>query len=170
MKIIRVCYIIPLSILLFLPLCAFGFLDIEYLESFHSDIRINKDASLTVTEKIVYANEGKMVRGIYRDFPTVYHHKALFSQHRKFDVIKVLRDGKREKFHIKNLKGGKRLYIGDPRKYLQPGRYTYTLKYKTDRQLRYFDDHDELYFNINGVLWSLPIKKVSARVFLPEGV
>jgi len=158
--------------LLLFPLftTSFGFLNVECLESFHSDIIVNKDSSLTITETIVYANKGKVVHGIYRSFPILYKYNPLFGQKRKFDVSKVLRDGKKEKYHIKNIKGGKRLYIGNPHKYLQPVKYVYTITYKTDRQLRYFNDHDELYFNVNGIYWPFPIKKVSARVFLPKGI
>ena len=48
--------------------------------------------------------------------------------------------------------------------------YSYTIVYETHRQLGFFKDHDELYFNITGNGWRLPIDHVSARVAVPDGV
>ena len=143
MKIIRIICRLQLLIPLFLSVFMFGFIDIEYLESFHSDIIIHKDSSLKVTETIVYTNEGKTVHGVYRDFPTVYEYNILFRQLRKIDVVTVLRDGQKINYHVKPIKGGKRIYMGDFDVYIQPGRYTYTLIYKTDRQL---SKHHQLFF------------------------
>jgi 4-hydroxy-2-oxoglutarate aldolase len=35
--------------------------------------------------------------------------------------------------------------------------------------LRFFDDHDELYWNVTGDDWDVPIQAASARIILPEG-
>ena len=35
--------------------------------------------------------------------------------------------------------------------------------------LRYFDDHDELYWNVTGTGWIFPIREASASVELPGG-
>ena len=40
-------------------------------------------------------------------------------------------------------------------------------RYRTARQLGYFDDHDELYWNVTGNGWGFVIDKASARVSLP---
>ena len=53
---------------------------------------------------------------------------------------------------------------------LDPGEYTYVIRYRTDRQLGFFDDHDELYWNVTGNGWALPIDEVAARVYLPGEV
>lgn len=42
--------------------------------------------------------------------------------------------------------------------------------YKTSRQLGYFGDQDELYWNATGNGWVFPIDKVTAEVNLPKGV
>ena len=45
----------------------------EIIYSYHSDITINKDASMMVTETIKVRALGINIRrGIYRDFPTTY--------------------------------------------------------------------------------------------------
>jgi len=64
-----------LTLIVILPQ-AILFSQIDYREriiSFDSEITINEDASMIVTEKInVYSNGDKIKRGIYRDFPTRY--------------------------------------------------------------------------------------------------
>lgn len=65
---------------------------------------------------------------------------------------------------------GKRVYIGQANVFLRPGEYTYTLTYKTERQLGFFKDHDELYWNVTGNGWVFPMDKATATVQLPEGV
>ena len=37
-----------------------------------------------------------------------------------------------------------------------PADYTYTLRYRTTRQLGFFKDHDELYWNAIGTGWEFP--------------
>ncbi|NCU21736.1 DUF2207 domain-containing protein, partial [Candidatus Falkowbacteria bacterium] len=45
----------------------------------------------------------------------------------------------------------------------------YALTYRTTRQLGFFSDHDELYWNVNGNGWRLPLDRVGCEVHLPEG-
>ena len=142
----------------------------EYIESFHSDIVVYKDGSMTVKETIEYVNEGKRVRGIYRDFPVLY--KSIWG-HRQvagFELKKITKNGEKTLFNMVHVEWGKRIYIGNPDRYLSPGRYVYEIKYKTTRQLLFFKKHDELYWNVNGTQWKLPILNVSATVALPKGI
>ena len=64
---------------------------------------------------------------------------------------------------------GVRVYIGSKDVPLSPGEYTYTLRYHTDRQLGFFEKHDELYWNVTGNGWDFTIEKASATVELPPG-
>ncbi|MBI5585353.1 MAG: DUF2207 domain-containing protein [Deltaproteobacteria bacterium] len=142
----------------------------ERILSFHSDITINPDASLTVTETIkVRAENNQIKRGIYRDFPTRYRGKYGLTRRTGFQVRQVLREGKPEPFHFQGISVGKRVYIGQKEVILDPGEYTYTLVYATDRQLGFFPDFDELYWNVTGNDWKFPIDRASATVHLPEG-
>src|SRR5690606_33337329 len=50
------------------------------------------------------------------------------------------------------------------------GEYTYTLRYRTNRQLYFGSDHDELYWNVTGNGWEFRIDSASARVTLPQPV
>ncbi|MFA5353938.1 MAG: DUF2207 domain-containing protein, partial [Thermodesulfovibrionales bacterium] len=84
-----------------------------------------------------------------------------------FEIISILRDGRPESFHTANLSNGKRIYIGKEDVFLDPGEYTYTITYRTARQLGFFEDHDELYWNVTGNGWVFPMEKVTATVELP---
>ena len=79
----------------------------ERILSFHSDIKINSDASLTVTETItVRAENDQIKRGIYRDFPTRYRGKIGLTRRVGFQVRQVLRDGEPESFHFEGMPMG----------------------------------------------------------------
>ncbi|MET0225400.1 MAG: DUF2207 domain-containing protein, partial [Dokdonella sp.] len=53
---------------------------------------------------------------------------------------------------------------------LTPGEYAYELHYRTTRQLGFFDDHDELYWNVTGNGWEFPIDAASAAIALPGSI
>ena len=143
---------------------------IERILSFHSDIKVHQDGSMTVAETIQVNSTGREIkRGIYRDFPTRYRDRYGNDYVVDFDVIKVLRDDEPESYHLKDLANGKRIYIGRTDFFLSPGEYTYTVVYKTNRQLGFFKDFDELYWNVTGNGWSFQIDKASAMVELPQG-
>jgi hypothetical protein len=141
----------------------------ERILRFHSDITVHEDASLTVKETIQVVSEGKEIKhGIYRDFPTRYSRLG-GNRTVGFTVLEVLKNGQPEKYFQKRLFNSIRTYIGDQDALIRPGQHTYILVYKTDRQLRFFKDFDELYWNVTGNEWKFPIEKASADVRLPQG-
>ena len=160
-----------LALLAFIFLiCPFALAE-ERILDYHSDIKVFVDGSMQVTETIrVRAEQKEIKRGIYRDFPTDYRDRLGNRYRVGFEVVDVRRDGRAEDWHTQSIANGVRVYVGNKNVYLDSGDYTYALTYRTDRQLGFFDDHDELYWNVTGNFWSFPIDKVSARVVLPEGV
>ena len=144
---------------------------IERIITFNSDITINKDASMMVVETIkVYAAGDKIKRGIYRDFPTHYKDGYGNSINIKFNVLEVLKNGSIESYHTENLSNGIRVYFGKSDHYLTKGEYTYSIKYETNRQIGYFDNFDELYWNVTGNGWDFMIENITAKVNLPGSV
>jgi uncharacterized membrane protein YgcG len=140
----------------------------ERILSFHSDIHILPDSSMKVSETITVRAEGKNIkRGIYRDFPTSYKDRLGNRYRVDFAVESVKRDGYPEDYHIKAQSNGLRIYFGNKDKLLQRGEYTYSLVYHTNRQLGFFEEHDELYWNVTGNNWVFPIDKASATIHLP---
>jgi uncharacterized membrane protein YgcG len=142
----------------------------EVIRDYHADITVFPDATIEVTETItVYAEGDKIQRGIFRDFPLYAQDARGFRQKVDFDLISVERDGQPEANHTESITGGIRIYAGSGDVFLKPGEYTYTITYRTGRQIRYFDDHDELYWNVTGNGWLFPIEEASASVSLPDG-
>jgi uncharacterized membrane protein YgcG len=143
----------------------------ERILSFHSDISIAEDASMEVTERIRVRADGDAIkRGIYRDFPTDYTDRYGNAYRVDFDLLAVTRDGEPEPWHSERRSNGVRIYIGSQDVRLSPGQYTYRLTYRTDRQLGFFEDADELYWNVTGNGWAFPIDQASAVVKLPQPV
>ncbi|MEK9785284.1 MAG: DUF2207 domain-containing protein, partial [Gammaproteobacteria bacterium] len=143
----------------------------ERIEHFNSDIAVDANGVVTVTETIAVLAEGnKIRRGIYRDFPTRYKDVAGNTRKVAFDLIRVQRDGRDEDFHTESLSNGVRIYMGRSDRYLSPGRYTYSLTYQTKRQIGFFENQDELYWNVTGHDWEFTIDSATATVRLPEGI
>ena len=151
--------------LAFLLLCAASVMADERILEFHSDIVVQADGSLEVTERIKVRAEGKQIqRGIYRDFPTEYKDNYGNDVEVAFEPMTVLRDGEREDFHSDDFYNGVRVYFGNANYYLPPGEYTYTFRYRASRMLGFFEQHDELYWNVTGLDWAFPIDRASATV------
>ena len=62
-----------------------------------------------------------------------------------------------------------RLRIGDPDRTIR-GTYTYTIAYTVDRALLFQGDLVEIYWNVTGNDWRIPIDRATASFLLPEGV
>ena len=140
----------------------------EFIESYHSDIEVQRNGDLLVTETIRVHAEGKAIRrGIYRDFPIRYRDLEGKNHSVGFELLSVKRDNRSEPFRTKSLSNGTRVYIGDRDVYLPRGFYDYQISYSSSRQLGFFDDFDELYWNVTGSGWAFEILQASARVSLP---
>ena len=151
-------------LLLLLPLLAAAD---ERILSFHSDIRVMSDGIIEVTETIKVRAEGNRIkRGIYRDFPIEYEDKLGNEYKVDFDPLAVLRNDAPEAFHTQAVRNGIRTYFGSANRFVDHGLHTYTFRYRASRMLGFFDEHDELYWNVTGFDWAFPIDKASATVVL----
>ncbi len=159
-----------LIILSFLLLVSPALAD-ERILSYDSVIEVFVDGSMQVTETIrVRAEKQEIKRGIYRDFPTDYKDRLGNRYRVGFEVVDIRRDNREEAWHTKTITDGVRVYVGRKDVFLDRGEYTYTLTYRTNRQLGFFDDHDELYWNVTGNFWDFPIDTVTTQVNLPAGL
>lgn len=143
----------------------------ERILDYRSDIRVLENGQLSVKETIRVRSEGREIRrGIYRDFPTDYTDRL--RNHVKVDFIplSVARDGQPEAWHTAKRSNGTRLYAGSADRMLTPGVHEYELVFATNRQLGFFADHDELYFNAVGNGWVFPIDHAQVTVTLPFSV
>ena len=140
----------------------------ERILDYRSDIRVQPDGALHVTETLRVRAEGRDIRrGIYRDFPTRYRDRYGNRVVVEFTPVSVRRNGGSEPWHAESRGNGVRIYAGSAGRLLEPGIHEYEFVYTTNRQLGYFEQYDELYFNAVGTGWTFPIDRVTVRVTLP---
>ena len=143
----------------------------EIIHRLDSDIQINKDGSLFVKETIsVRAEVNQIKHGIFRTFPTEYQNKQGEKILTEYNILTVVRDGSSEPFHIEHRNSLDTLYIGDKNHFVSIGEHRYEISYRTNRQVSFFEDHDELYYNAIGTGWIFPIQQSTVRVSLPGRV
>ncbi len=157
----------PWSIIL---CCALPWLAIadERILDYQSDIRIHENGTLIVTETIRVRAEGNNIRrGIYRDFPTRYKDRLGNWFRVDFSVISVRRNGHPEPWHTEKRSNGIRVYFGSANHFLDRGEHEYELIFLTNRQIGFFKEYDELWWNVTGNGWMFPIDHVKATISFP---
>ena len=143
----------------------------ERILHYLSDVLVEADGALDVTETIRVRSEGALIdHGIYRDFPTRYTNRVGAQVRVGFEVVSVQRDGVDEPWKTERLGNGVRVYAGDADTHVPPGEHVYAIRYRTTRQLGFFPDFDELYWNATGTGWAFPIDAAEARIRLPRPV
>src|SRR5258708_39302734 len=114
----------------------------ERILDYQSDITLEDDGSLQVTETITVMSTGQQIRhGIFRDFPTSYKDPYNNRYAVGFEILSVTCDSAPEKFRVEDQFNGKRIYLVNPNALVSPGRHVYTLTYTTSRQLGFYKDH-----------------------------
>lgn len=137
----------------------------ERILDYHSDILVRQDGSIEVTERIEVRAEGDSIRrGIYRDYPTRYEDRLGNDVEVDYEPLSVLRNDHHEDFHSERRQNGVRTYFGSADRMLKPGIHTYVYRYRAGRMLGFFDNYDELYWNVTGLGWEFPIEQASATV------
>ncbi len=127
------------------------------IDEFRTEIYMHENGALTVTE-IIDVTFSEKRHGIYRDIQT---------EGIRIEVLSVKNGtGKNRPYQQQNITNGLRLKIGDPDVYVN-GEQTYKIAYNVQNALRFFPDHDELYWNATGNEWPVPIKSAVTAVRLP---
>jgi uncharacterized protein (TIGR04222 family) len=152
------------ALLLALPLQAQK--SIEF-RTFDTRIEVRTDRSLDVTERIEAEFTGQW-NGIYRAIPIEYRDRAGFNWSIGVKVLSVT-DDEGNPLRTETDREGHRLRI----KMWIPGAHdavrAVRLHYTVTNGLRFFEDHDELYWNATGDEWDYALGMVTADVVLPDG-
>lgn len=142
----------------------------EQIEVFDVEIHLETDGSFVVVEKIAYDFGAETRHGIFRDIPVRYERGFEGSTHIDLDVEEVTDAAGRARPHRVIDEGrSRRIRIGAPDRTVS-GRQDYWIRYRVRHATRFFESHDELYWNVTGHEWRVPIGRASARVFLPRDV
>jgi uncharacterized membrane protein len=135
------------------------------ISNFHTDITVGDDGRTLVTERITLVFIGQY-QGIHRTIPIQYP-GFRGSNYTLFLEIRSVTDASGNALKYESSKKGAyrdlKIYI--------PGAVdtdrTVQISYSVRNAVRYFDNHDELYWNVTGNDWPVPIDHASAWVTLP---
>lgn len=142
----------------------------ETIKRYDVDMRVNADGSLVVTETLDVQVEGvEFRRGIFRTFPRYLVTDSGRRLDQSYDILSITRDGRKDGYHTRTSGNSRTYYIGKEDVLLDPGLYTYELKYKVPFSIRRQDNTDELYWNAIGSYWNVPIESGTLSVSFPQG-
>lgn len=136
----------------------------EAIISFAANITVNTDNSISVTEKIVYNTGPEEHHGIYRD---IYPYSSLEMKMDIQDVKVFDENGEVHEFEVSRSKENVGIKIGDPDTTFS-GEETYIISYRATKAVAQFETFDEIYWNVTGNDWGMPIYSARATVRLPE--
>lgn len=143
----------------------------ERIVDYDVDIAVQADGNLEITERITVWAEGRDIRrGIVREFPTRYRDRLGDRVVVDFEVLGVERNGAPEPWFTGRAGNGVLVNTGSDAFLPAPALHAYVLRYRTSRQLGFFEHHDEIYFNAMGHGSSLRVDRGSVTVRLPEPV
>lgn len=132
---------------------------------FNSNVHVDQDGSARVTEQITFAFSGQF-QGVYRDIPVDYPgpngtNYSLF--------IKVTHVSDENGSPLKYEKHTSDHYL--KLKIFVPGAFntshTVSIDYTVLDATKFFDDHDEFYWNVTGNDWEVPIESASSYIYFP---
>ncbi|HMF89379.1 MAG TPA: DUF2207 domain-containing protein [Candidatus Angelobacter sp.] len=135
------------------------------ISSYDAAVHVDDDGSARVTETISFAFTGQY-QGIYRNIPVDYPgpngaNYSLFIQ------VNKVTDGAGSPLKYEKSNNGPYLKL----KIYVPGAVdatrTVVIEYSVANATKFFEDHDEFYWNVTGNDWPAPIDNASATVFFP---
>jgi uncharacterized membrane protein YgcG len=138
------------------------------IESFAARIVVGRDGLVDVTETIQARFTGAW-NGLYRTIPVEYRTPQGFNYTLRLAVMGITDDAgqtlryesSRERHYLKL-----KVWIPDARDAVR----TIVVRYRVNNALKFFEEHDELYWNVTGDEWDVPIGHATAVVELPDGV
>ena len=138
------------------------------IERFDAQVDVSANGSIEVEETIVPRFSGSW-NGIFRTIPVEYRTPQGLNYTLRLDVESVTdAAGQKLKFESSRERHYRKLKIWVPG--AVDATRTVKVRYRVSNGLRFFDEHDELYWNVTGDEWEVPIESASALVRLPSGV
>jgi uncharacterized membrane protein YgcG len=138
------------------------------IERFDAAIEVNVDGTIEVDETIRPRFTGSW-NGIYRTIPIEYRTPQGLNYTLRL-ILDSVTDGAGAKLRYETSRERHYRKV----KIWVPGAVDATrtvhLRYRVPDALRFFDEHDELYWNVTGDEWDVPIESAAAVIHLPAGV
>lgn len=148
----------------------------ERIDLFEVNLTLDKNTDIRINEKIHYYFPVPK-HGIYRFIPVNKRDKGnslktpttiklnSVRYYPSDNMSNIYKEYDREDEILKNVT----LKIGEKDRLIK-GEYVYEINYVVKNGINYFEDHDELYWNIIGTGWVVPIQRVEATINLPGEV
>jgi Predicted membrane protein (DUF2207) len=155
---------LALVLLLALPVVA---KDLRILK-FDSNIDVLANSSVGVTENITFRFDGGPWHGVYRMIPVEYAGPSGMN-YSLFLNVKRITDENGEKLRYETSRERQYLKLKIYVPNADNTTHTVSIEYTVSDALRFFDDHDEFYWNITGDEWPMAIGEASAHITLPGG-
>jgi hypothetical protein len=137
------------------------------IERFDARITVNADGTIDVLESLRAKFTGSW-NGIYRKVPVEYRTAQGFKWTVRLDLVSAT-DGEGQALRTETSREGHFVQY----KMWIPGAVdavkSVVLRYRVHNALRFFEDHDELYWNVTGDEWDVALGDVSAAIELPAG-
>jgi hypothetical protein len=145
------------------------------IRSFDADIRVLPNGRIEVTEAIRVRFDGSW-NGVFRDLSLRHTTARGRSERLDVDVVSVAdAAGTPLKYETSRKDSWtRRLQVWVPN--ATDVERTIVIRYRVRNALRFFEEEsdvgalDELYWNVTGTDWEMPIERVNARIVLPDGV
>ena len=137
------------------------------ITSFHSEIVIGADSTLTVQEDIKVDFGSQQKHGIFRTIPLRYRYDDSHDRYYSLAVVAITNGTGPVPYTATIENDTEVIKIGDPN-FLVTGANRYVITYTVAGVLNSFSDHDELFWNVDGALWPVPKQEVTATVVVPD--
>jgi hypothetical protein len=138
------------------------------IEKFSAHIFVQPDSTLDVTETIDVNFIGAW-HGMYRTIPVEYVTPQGFN-YSLFVKFEGATDAAGQSLKVESSRQGHylkwKIYVDDATDVER----TIRLHYVVRNGLKFFEDHDELYWNVTGDEWDVAVGDASAQILLPSGV
>ena len=137
------------------------------IERFDAEILVAPDGRIDVTETIHVQFIGSW-RGLYRTIPVEYATPQGMNYSLFLNITRITDEsGATLKYETSRERHYRKLKIYVPG--AQDARKTIVIEYQILDALRFWENYDELYWNVTGDEWDVPIQDATARVIFPEG-
>ena len=137
------------------------------IRGFDVEIIVRRDGTVHVTERITVYFQGEW-NGLYRTIPISYDWSG-FNYSLLLDLERATdENGNALEVESERADGRRKFKIWVPNAH--DATHVVTLEYTVRNALRFFDEHDELFWNVTGTDWDVPVGNASATVVLPPNV
>ena len=142
----------------------------ERIASYDVAMTIEEDGDLLVREAIDYDFGFARRRGIERFIPVEFPYDDRHDRVYPIEVLAVeTSEGAPDQAQVTKQSDNLLIRIGDPNVTIT-GRHTYEITYRVEGALNGFEDHDELFWNVIGGQWRVPIEDVTVSAVMPADI